>query len=293
MQSLLVTGVLVALGFWLLGGIVLRGGGVLLVAGGLWSASRSRRTLQGCRVRLFCGSPAASCSVWGALGLCGRAFVRPIGYACGMSVFPVLSAEQMRRLAGMPAQELRRDASGLIARAEELEGEALWCRVQAAALNEAATVRSSVGNRSRGKAARRLPSQRSRASASKPPSTHRTGADPRLPDGLTREQLPRFGLREGEDPTGRKQLILGVMWISGGSTWSPPEMAAELQRTGLDPTVRRDIALTFLRRMAEGDQPRLNKLGKGRGARYELAADLRPIEQTDLSSTVPLRGDRR
>jgi hypothetical protein len=83
------------------------------------------------------------------------------------------------------------------------------------------------------------------------------------------------------------------MWISGGSTWSPPEMAAELQRTGLDPTVRRDIALTFLRRMAEGDQPRLNKLGKGRGARYELAADLRPIEQADLPSAVPQRGDRR
>jgi hypothetical protein len=70
-------------------------------------------------------------------------------------------------------------------------------------------------------------------------------------------------------------------------------MATELQRTGLDPDIKRDIALTFLRRMAEGDQPRLSKLGKGRGARYELVSDLRPIEQTDLPSTVPLRGDRR
>ena len=37
--SLLATGVLVALGFWLLGGIVLRVGGILLVAGGLLSTA--------------------------------------------------------------------------------------------------------------------------------------------------------------------------------------------------------------------------------------------------------------
>jgi len=37
--SLLATGVLVALGFWLLGGIVLRVGGVLLVAVGLLSTA--------------------------------------------------------------------------------------------------------------------------------------------------------------------------------------------------------------------------------------------------------------
>jgi hypothetical protein len=37
--SLLASGVLVALGFWLLGGVVLRVGGILLVAGGLLSAA--------------------------------------------------------------------------------------------------------------------------------------------------------------------------------------------------------------------------------------------------------------
>ena len=37
--SLLATGVLVALGFWLLGGVMLRVGGVLLVAGGLLSTA--------------------------------------------------------------------------------------------------------------------------------------------------------------------------------------------------------------------------------------------------------------
>jgi hypothetical protein len=37
--SLIATGVLVALGFWLLGGIVLRAGGILLVAGGLLSTA--------------------------------------------------------------------------------------------------------------------------------------------------------------------------------------------------------------------------------------------------------------
>jgi hypothetical protein len=37
--SLLATGVLVALGLWVLGGIVLRGGGILLVAGGLLSTA--------------------------------------------------------------------------------------------------------------------------------------------------------------------------------------------------------------------------------------------------------------
>lgn len=192
----------------------------------------------------------------------------------------------------MSAQELRSGAGELLARADELEGEALWCRVQAAALSEAATVRSA--SRARAKTARRTPPRPERPpSSSKLVSPLANNVAPRLPDGVVREQLPRFPLREGEDPTGRKQLILGAMWVSGGSTWSPPEMATELQRTGLDPDIRRDIALTFLRRMAEGDQPRLSKLGKGRGARYELVSDLRPIEQTDLPSTVPLRGDRR
>ena len=37
--SLLATGVLVGLGFWLLGGVVLRVGGVLLLAGGLLSTA--------------------------------------------------------------------------------------------------------------------------------------------------------------------------------------------------------------------------------------------------------------
>jgi hypothetical protein len=37
--SLLATGVLVALGFWLLGGVLLRVGGVLLVSGGLLSTA--------------------------------------------------------------------------------------------------------------------------------------------------------------------------------------------------------------------------------------------------------------
>src|ERR1700683_1918834 len=39
--SLLATGVLVALGFWLLGGVVLRVGGVLMVAVGLLSTATS------------------------------------------------------------------------------------------------------------------------------------------------------------------------------------------------------------------------------------------------------------
>jgi hypothetical protein len=45
--SLLATGVLVALGFWMLGGIVLRVGGALVVAGGLLSTAAT-------------GSPAAA-----------------------------------------------------------------------------------------------------------------------------------------------------------------------------------------------------------------------------------------
>jgi hypothetical protein len=43
--SWLATGVVVALGFWLLGGIVLRVGGILLVAGGLLSTAATGSAL--------------------------------------------------------------------------------------------------------------------------------------------------------------------------------------------------------------------------------------------------------
>jgi hypothetical protein len=201
-----------------------------------------------------------------------------------MNIFPELSADQRKQLAGMSAQELRSNASDLTARAEEFEAEALWCRVQAAALNEAAAARTTAPRRVRANATRRAPAPRTRQSSAPKPPEQSTNGPPRLSEGVTREQLPRFALREGEDPTGRKRLILGVMWMTRGSTWSPLEVAAELQRTGLDPGIRRDVALTFLRRMARGDPPRLSKLGKGRGTRYELAADLRPVEHQDHAS---------
>jgi hypothetical protein len=59
--SLLATGVLIVLGFWLLGGVVLRVGGVLLVAGGLLSTAAT-------------GSPSAAlATVLGGLAwLCGQ-----------------------------------------------------------------------------------------------------------------------------------------------------------------------------------------------------------------------------
>ena len=65
--SLLATGVLVALGFWLLGGVVLRVGGVLLVAGGLLSTAAT-------------GSPASALlTVLGGLRLAARAARIPRG----------------------------------------------------------------------------------------------------------------------------------------------------------------------------------------------------------------------
>jgi hypothetical protein len=70
--SLLATGVLVALGFWLLGGVVLRVGGVLLVAGGLLSTAAT-------------GAPSAA-----LLTLLGG-----LAWLCGQWLFAVLSLLQL------------------------------------------------------------------------------------------------------------------------------------------------------------------------------------------------------
>ena len=60
--SLLATGVLVALGFWLLGGIVLRVGGVLLVAVGLLSTATTGTPLAALLTAL--GAVAWLCGQW-------------------------------------------------------------------------------------------------------------------------------------------------------------------------------------------------------------------------------------
>ena len=51
--SLLATGVLVALGFWLLGGVVLRVGGVLMVAVGLLSTAATGSPVGGAAHRAW------------------------------------------------------------------------------------------------------------------------------------------------------------------------------------------------------------------------------------------------
>jgi hypothetical protein len=66
--------------------------------------------------------------------------VRLTGYAFGvMSVFPTLSVDQRRQLSRMSAQELRDMASDHLSRADDLDGQAMWLRITATALKEAAS----------------------------------------------------------------------------------------------------------------------------------------------------------
>ena len=188
----------------------------------------------------------------------------------------------------MSAKELRDIADDRLRRSEDLEGQALWLRIEAAAFTEAATRKLSAGTSQAG-AASSTPAGRTRARSSKgrrPAVARKTSTSPRLPNELTPEQMPKFGLRPTEDPTGQKELILGVFWITRGSSWSPRELEDELHRTGLV-TMKRNMGTTFLRRMSATDPPSVIKLGQGRGTRYELAPGIHPVDQTESVPTTP------
>jgi hypothetical protein len=200
-----------------------------------------------------------------------------------MDTFPTLTIEQRRQLARMSAQELDAVASERLSQAEDHEGAAMWLRIEAAAFREAAA-RKHTANTRRVAAADNAPPRGAGGSTSPSPST--ASGSPRLPDGLTRERIPRFGLRPMEDPTGQKELILGVFWITRGLSWSPRELENELHRTGLV-TMKRNMGTTFLRRLSATDPPLVIKLGKGRGTRYELAPGIHPVNQTESVPTTP------
>jgi hypothetical protein len=72
-------------------------------------------------------------------------------------------------------------------------------------------------------------------------------------------------------------MILGVLWITKGSLWSPRNLEDEASRVGIG-TFKRNMATTFLRRMAVSDPPLVIKLGEGRGTKYELAPGIAPID---------------
>lgn len=173
----------------------------------------------------------------------------------------------------------------LLAEADEHDSDALWYRAQATALREQAARKLSA-EAGQAETAGRTPPRQGRNSKTRRPSVGRTAsASPRLRAGVTREQLPKFGLPRQKDPTGQQELILGVLWITKGSSWSPRELEDELSRTGLA-AMKRNMATTFLRRMAVAEPPLVVKLGEGRGTRYELAPDIHPIEQANnLPST--------
>jgi hypothetical protein len=161
--------------------------------------------------------------------------------------------------------------------ADENEGEARWLQIQARALREFAgddTRRNgaSAVKRTPDRRTERKPKRRSSGSAT-------TGVAPRLPDGLTRKGLPKFAMRRGEDPTGQKELILGVMWLTKDLTWSPRELTDELERTGLL-TLKSHMGITFLSRMAASDPPWVVKHGQGRDTRYQISPEVRPVEET-------------
>ncbi len=168
-------------------------------------------------------------------------------------------------------------ASDHLSRADDLDGQAIWLRITAAALKEAAS-RKLSDEANRNGSARRTPSRRGRNPKTPKPATGRTKhASPRLPDGIIREELPKFGLPRAGDPTGQKELILGALWITRGSSWSPQELEGELRRTGLV-VMKHNMGIVFLRRMAAADPPLVVKLGEGRGTRYELAPRIVPKE---------------
>jgi hypothetical protein len=196
-----------------------------------------------------------------------------------MTIFPTLSQEQRRQLAGMSREDL-------LQAADEREGEARWQQLQAHALRELAD----DGRRSETTATKRASGRRSRSSTGrKSPASGATGAAPRLPDDLTREDLPKFALQRAEDPTGQKEVMLGVMWITRDLTWSAPEIDAELKRTGLL-TLKSHMGITFLSRMAASDPPWVVKHGQGRDTRYQISPDVRPIEES--ANQAPQDGDR-
>lgn len=195
-----------------------------------------------------------------------------------MPIFPTLSQEQLRELASMSPKDL-------LAAAEEREGEARWQQFQANALRELAD----DGRRGETTPTKRASGRRSRrATDRKSPAPGATGAAPRLPDGLTREDLPKFAMQRGEDPTGQKELMLGVMWITRDLRWSAPEIDAELKRTGLL-TLKSHMAITFLSRMAASDPPWVVKHGQGRDTRYQISPDVRPVE--GAANPAPQDGD--
>jgi hypothetical protein len=196
-----------------------------------------------------------------------------------MPIFPTLSQEQLRELASMSPKDL-------LAAADEHEGEARWQQLQANALRELAN----DGRPSKTAVAKRTPSRRSRRASRK--SSGSTGPAPRFPDGLTREQLPKFAVRRAEDPTGQKELMLGVMWITRDLTWSAPEITDELERTGLL-KLKSHMGITFLSRMAASDPPWVVKHGQGRDTRYQISPDVRPIEgAAGAANPAPQDGDR-
>jgi predicted RNA-binding protein YlxR (DUF448 family) len=184
----------------------------------------------------------------------------------------------------MSARELLDVGNERLDRAESLEGEAVWLRIEGAAYKEAATRKLSA-NTSQTKATRKAQPRKVRAKARRPTAARAPGTSPRLPDGLTREQLPKFGLPRANDPTGQKEMILGALWITRGSPWSPRDLEDELERTGIV-TMKRHMATTFLRRLAVSDPPLVIKLGEGRGTQYEVAPGIHPIEQADGTQTT-------
>jgi hypothetical protein len=185
-----------------------------------------------------------------------------------MTIFPTLSQEQRTQLAGMSPKDL-------LAAAAEHEGEARWQQLQANALRELAN----DGRRSETSITQRTSGRRSRrTTARKSPGPQVADDAPRLPDGLTREDLPKFAIQRGEDPTGQKELMLGVMWITRDSRWSAPQIDAELKRTGLL-VLKSHMAITFLERMATSVPPWVIKSGRGRDTRFQIAPDVRPIEE--------------
>jgi hypothetical protein len=190
--------------------------------------------------------------------------------------------EQMRNIEILPEQERQSLVRDLEAQIRTHEGALVWCRFLASGLNRKAGGDPAASGPPDSTTEPRAPTRRTQGV---PTTTAvprgRTRTAPHLPPGLTREQVPRINLREGEDRTGRKRLILGVMLLTLDWLWSPREIADALKWSGLDPGITRDSALTSMRRMAVADPPRLVKRGIGRGARYELAPDLRPTEQAE------------
>ncbi len=195
-----------------------------------------------------------------------------------MPIFPTLSQEQLRELASMSPKDL-------LAAADEREGEARWQQFQANALRELAD----DGHRSETTATKRASGRRSPpAKGRASPARGTTGAAPRLPDGLTREDLPRFAMPRRDDPTGQKEVMLGVMWITRDLRWSAPGIDAELKRTEIL-VLKSHMAITFLERMAASDPPWVIKYGRGRDTRFQIAPHVRPIEEA--ANPAPQDGD--